>query len=69
MKCRMCGFEFDETKLENRGCCGCGKHSNCSQVHCPNCGFGNHPELEEEFEFINKHKNRLKIGKKDTNYL
>ena len=69
MKCRMCGFEFDETKLENHGCCGSGKHSNCRQVHCPNCGFGNHPELEEEFEFINKLKNRLKIGKKDTNYL
>ena len=60
MKCLMCGFEFDETKLENRGCAGCGKHGCCNQVHCPNCGFGNHPELEEEFEFINKLKNGIK---------
>lgn len=35
MKCHMCGCEFDETKLENRGCAGCGKHG-CKQVHCPN---------------------------------
>ncbi len=59
MKCRMCGFEFDETQLENRGCTGCGKH-NCNQIHCPNCGFGNSPELDQEFEFITKLKNKFK---------
>ncbi len=68
MKCCMCGFEFDESKLKNRGCAGCGKHDCCNQVHCPHCGFGNHPEFEEEFEFIDKLKNRIKIGKKDTSY-
>jgi hypothetical protein len=46
--------------LENRGCSSCGKHDNCNQVHCPNCGFGNHPELEEEFEFITKLKDRFR---------
>ena len=40
--------EIDETKLKNRGCTSCGKHGHCNQVHCPNCGFGNHPEFEEE---------------------
>ena len=69
MKCRMCGFEFDETKLKNRGCMSCGKHDGCNQVHCPNCGFGNHPEFEEEFEFINKLKNGIRLRKKDRNYL
>ena len=67
MKCRMCGFEFDETKLKNRCCVSCGKHSDCNQVHCPNCGFGNHPELEEEFEFIVKLKERFKNRKKASN--
>lgn len=64
MKCRMCGFEFDETKLENRGCSSCGKHG-CNSIHCPNCGFANSPELDEEFDFIKKLKD--KIRKKATN--
>ena len=64
MICRVCGFEFDENELENRGCSHCGKHDNCNQVHCPNCGFGNHPELEEEFEFIVKLKNKFKNKRK-----
>ena len=63
----MCGFEFDETKLKNRGCVGCGKYGCCNQVHCPNCGFGNHPKLEEEFEFINKLKNGIKLRRNATN--
>ena len=63
MKCRVCGFEFDENELEIRGCSSCGKHDNCNQVHCPNCGFGNHPELDEEFEFITKLKDRFKRRK------
>ncbi len=67
MKCRMCGFEFDENALENRGCTSCGKHSNCNLVHCPNCGFGNSPELDQEFEFIVKLKNKFKNRKKATN--
>ena len=55
MKCRMCGFEFDEKAVENRGCFNCGKHDGC-----------NHPELEEEFEFIIKLKERFK-RRKSTN--
>ena len=53
MKCRMCGYEFDENEIPNRGCSGCGKHG-CHSVHCPNCGFGNSPELDQEFDFIIK---------------
>ena len=67
MKCRMCGFEFDETKLKIRGCTSCEKHGHCNQVHCPNCGFGNHPEFEEEFKFIKKLKNGIKLRRKTTN--
>lgn len=63
MKCRMCGFEFDEKKLKNNGCTGCGNHCGGNQVHCPKCGFGNHPEFEEEFKFITKLKNELKLIK------
>ena len=63
MICRMCGFEFDENELENRGCVNCGAHDGCNQVHCPRCGFGNHPEFEEEFEFIIKLKNKFKNRK------
>ena len=59
MKCRMCGFEFDENQLENRGCSSCGKHG-CNSIHCPNCGFANSPELDQEFEFITKLKDRFK---------
>ena len=66
MKCRFCGFEFDESKLENRGCQSCGKHEGCNQVHCPNCGMGNHPEFEEEFDFIVKLKERFKNRKKTS---
>ena len=59
MKCRMCGYEFDENNVPNRGCSGCGKHG-CQSVHCPNCGFGNSPELDEEFDFIIKLKDKIK---------
>lgn len=59
MQCRMCGYEFDETKVPNRGCSSCGKDA-CNAIHCPNCGYGNSPEFEEEFEFIKKLKNKLK---------
>lgn len=65
MKCRICGFEFDETELKNRGCSGCGKH-NCNSFHCPNCGFANSPELGQEFEFITKLKDKLR-KRKSTN--
>jgi rubredoxin len=56
MKCRMCGYEFDEKTGQN--CQVCGK-SNCSAVHCPNCGYGNSPEFEEEFKIITALKNKL----------
>ena len=62
MKCRMCGYEFDENNVPNRGCSGCGKHG-CQSVHCPNCGFGNSPELDEEFDFIIKLKDKIKNRK------
>jgi hypothetical protein len=63
----MCGFEFDERELSNRGCVSCGKHGHCDMVHCPNCGFGNHPEFEEEFEFISRLKDKIKNRKKASN--
>ncbi|MDR2545594.1 MAG: hypothetical protein LBD03_08715 [Methanobrevibacter sp.] len=53
----MCGYEFDEKKVD-KGCEGCGK-SGCSTVHCPNCGYGNSPEFEEEFEIIKTLKKKL----------
>lgn len=68
MKCRMCGYEFDENEIPNRGCSGCGKHG-CHSVHCPNCGFGNSPELDQEFDFIIKLKDKIKNRKKATHYL
>ena len=54
------------TELENRGCTSCGKH-NCHSFHCPNCGFANSPELDQEFEFIIKLKDKLKNRKKASN--
>ena len=58
MQCRVCGFEFDEKELANRGCVGCGK-GECKTIHCPNCGFGNSPEFEDEFVFIKNLKDKL----------
>ena len=58
MKCRMCGYEFDENEIPNRGCSGCGKHG-CHSVHCPICGFGNSPELDQELDFIIKLKDKI----------
>lgn len=57
MQCRICGYEFDEKILGN-GCQGCGKKE-CQKIHCPNCGFGNSPEFETEFDIINSLKKRL----------
>jgi rubredoxin len=57
LQCRICGYEFDEDKV-GRSCEGCGK-SNCSTVHCPNCGYGNSPEYEKEFKFIKILKKKL----------
>lgn len=62
MQCRMCGFEFNEKNIPNRGCRECGK-SGCNYVHCPNCGYANSSEFEEEFEFIKKLKDKLKDRK------
>lgn len=39
------------------------KHG-CHSVHCPNCGFGNSPELDQEFDFIIKLKDKIKNRKK-----
>jgi len=57
MICRLCGFEFDETR--QGGCESCG---NCDEnkVHCPNCGYGNALAYEtDEFKFIQKIKDKL----------
>ena len=54
MQCRMCGYEFDENIIENN-CQGCGKKG-CRRVHCPNCTYGNLPNFEKEFNFINSLK-------------
>lgn len=68
MKCRMCGYEFDE-KLIGKSCQGCGKKE-CQTVHCPNCGYGNSPEFETEFKIIDSLKTKLTFNKnknKDKN--
>ncbi|MBZ9571366.1 hypothetical protein KQY27_07385 [Methanobrevibacter sp. TMH8] len=61
MQCRMCGYEFDVDKI-GKNCQGCGKKE-CQTVHCPNCGYGNSPEYESEFKFINSLKNKLNLNK------
>ncbi|KZX16465.1 hypothetical protein MBCUT_08510 [Methanobrevibacter cuticularis] len=58
MNCRLCGHEFDEESI-GRSCHGCGKKE-CSAIHCPKCGYANHPEYEQEFKFIISLKNKLK---------
>ena len=62
MQCRMCGYEFDENTIDNE-CKGCGKKE-CQVIHCPNCGFGNSPEFETEFEIIKSLKKKLRLNKK-----
>lgn len=63
MQCRMCGCEFDPSQVPNRGCTNCGK--NCgSVVHCPECGYGNYIYYDQEFNFINKLKDKFKDLKK-----
>lgn len=57
MKCRMCGYEFDEK--QQGPCKKCGKCKNTT-VHCPNCGYGNDPRYESDFKFITVLKNKLK---------
>lgn len=59
MECRMCGFKFDESSVPNNGCCSCGKHCS-STVHCPNCGYGNTLDYEQEFEIVKKLKSKVK---------
>lgn len=59
IECRMCGYKFSEKDVSNRGCMGCGKHCT-SKLHCPNCGYGNSSDYEQEFAFIKKLKEKLK---------
>ncbi len=59
MECRMCGFKFDTKKSSSMGCGCCGKCSKAT-VHCPNCGYANSLDYEQEFEIINKLKNLVK---------
>ena len=61
MQCRMCGYEFDEG-IVGKNCQGCGKKG-CQTVHCPNCGYGNSPEFENEFKFIDSLKTKLGLNK------
>lgn len=61
MQCRMCGCKFDEEKI-GKSCQGCGK-SECQTVHCPNCGYGNSPEFEEEFKIIEKLKSKFNLNR------
>ncbi len=64
MQCRMCGYEFDETRVG--GCAGCGNCADGKKAHCPNCGYGNPIVYEErDFEFIEKLK--VKLGLKSEN--
>lgn len=61
MICRMCGYEFDPE--ESRKMCDYAKCSGCDEcnsVMCPNCGYSNHLEFEQEFEFIEKLKGKIK---------
>jgi hypothetical protein len=57
----MCGHEFDEKKA-GQGCQSCGKED-CASIHCPNCGYANSPEFEEEFKFIDSLKDKLGFNK------
>ncbi|MGN1362137.1 MAG: hypothetical protein ACI4VU_00240 [Methanobrevibacter sp.] len=61
IKCRICGYEYDpeETRgtCDGIGCCGC---EECNEAMCPNCGYMNKIVYEEEFEFIEKLKSKIK---------
>lgn len=46
MRCKICGYVFDESKMSNV-CQGCPVH-NCSMIRCPNCGFEQLPESKTE---------------------
>ncbi len=37
MRCRMCGFEFDETQMSCHASCALNQY--CAVVCCPNCGY------------------------------
>lgn len=37
MRCLLCGFEFDETRLACHATCAFNKH--CRIICCPNCGY------------------------------
>jgi rubredoxin len=53
MKCKICGYVFDE-KEKTATCQGCLTH-NCKMVRCPNCGFEHLPEKKTKskvFKFI-----------------
>ncbi|OED29972.1 hypothetical protein [Methanosphaera sp. WGK6] len=68
IKCKLCGFEFDETKEELIDCnCGCGGDN----VFCPNCGYEvrlprssipKKVKKEEEQGFFGRMASKLRMG-------
>ncbi|MCD7781294.1 MAG: hypothetical protein LUG89_01130 [Methanosphaera sp.] len=38
MQCTLCGYKFDETKVEDCGCSCAFGGCNGNNVRCPNCG-------------------------------
>ena len=57
MKCKICGYVFDETK-KTLTCQGCPTH-NCKMVRCPNCGFEQLPVRKTELKLFKILKNYL----------
>jgi len=62
MRCKICGYVFDETK-KTETCQFC-LESNCGMVRCPNCGYETIPESKADSKLVNFLKKRFKSENK-----
>ena len=62
MRCKICGYVFDENK-KTETCKWC-TEPHCKMVRCPNCGYETLPESKGEFKFIDSLKKKFRSGNK-----
>ncbi len=60
MICKICGHSFDE-KIKSETCAGC-LYCNCIKIKCPNCGYENFNEIENQSKLMKFLKTKLKIN-------